>query len=63
MGALQESYVTAIGAIDSEKEISEETINALIENLQMRLKLMYQLKAQLKKIDNLNTKENESNKA
>ncbi|MBV1888182.1 MAG: hypothetical protein KUG51_02715 [Urechidicola sp.] len=63
MGALQESYVSTMATIDSEKEISEETINALIENLQMRLKLMYQLKAQLKKLDNLNTPENESNKA
>ena len=63
MGALQESYKNTMATLDDEKEISEETINALIENLQMRLKLMYQLKAQLKEINNLNTQENESNKA
>ena len=60
LGKLQETYDNSITEIDSE-EISEETINSLIENLQMRLKLMYQLKAQLKKIDNLNKKENETN--
>jgi len=61
LGKLQEAYSNLIAEIDSE-EISEETINALIENLQMRLKLMYQLKAQLKKKDNLKKQENESNK-
>jgi hypothetical protein len=62
LGQLQESYNNSITAIDSE-EISEETINALIDNLQSRLKLMYQLKAQLKKIDNFNKQQDESNKA
>jgi hypothetical protein len=61
LGKLQEDYNNSIAEINSE-EISEETINALIENLQMRLKLMYQLKAQLKKKDNLKNQENESNK-
>ena len=63
MGVLQESYKSTMAKIDSEEEISEETIDALIENLQMRLKLMYQLKAQLKKTDNLNKQQNEDNKA
>lgn len=57
IGKLQEGYSNLIAEINSD-EISEETINSLIENLQMRLKLMYQLKAQLKKINNLNKKEN-----
>lgn len=59
LGELQEEYNNSIAEIDSD-EISEETINALIDNLQMRLKLMYQLKAQLKKIENLNKQENEN---
>lgn len=61
LGKLQEVYNNSIAEINSE-EISGETIDLLIENLQMRLKLMYQLKAQLKKIDNLNKEENETNK-
>lgn len=63
LGTLQESYKQTIATIDSEEEISEETIDALIGNLQSRLKLMYQLKAQLKKLNNLNKQQNESNKA
>jgi len=63
LGSLQESYKNNIASIDSDEEISEETINALIENLQSRLKLMYQLKAQLKKLDNLNKQQNENNEA
>ncbi len=62
LGELQNEYDTTIASI-SEEEISEETIDALIQNLQSRLKLMYQLKGELKKMNNLNTQENESNKA
>jgi len=62
LGKLQDEYSNSIAEINSD-EISEETINVLINNLQMRLKLMYQLKAQLKKIDNLNKQEDEINKA
>jgi hypothetical protein len=40
-------------------KISEETINALIDNLQLRLQLLLQLKEQLKTIKN---KKNENNK-
>lgn len=63
LGTLQESYKKVIATIDTEEEISEETIDALIGNLQSRLKLMYKLKAQLKKLDNLNKQQDESNKA
>ncbi len=59
LGKLQDAYNKSISELKSD-EISEETIDLLIENLQMRLKLIYQLKAQLKKIDNLNKKENEN---
>ena len=40
--------------------LNEKTINALIENLQLRLKLLYQLKAQLNELKNLNKSENEN---
>ena len=63
LGLLQEAYKSTIAKIDSEEEISEEVIDGLIENLQSRLKLMFQLKAQIKKIDNLNKQENEIIKA
>lgn len=59
LGKLQDTYNRSISELNSD-EISEETIDLLIENLQMRLKLIYQLKARLKKIDNLNKKENEN---
>jgi hypothetical protein len=40
--------------------INENTINALIENLQLRLKLLNQLKEQLNELNKLNLKENEN---
>ena len=40
--------------------LNEKTINALIENLQLRLKLLYQLKEQLDELKKLNITENES---
>jgi hypothetical protein len=40
--------------------LNEKTINALIENLQLRLKLLYQLKEQLNELKNLNKLENEN---
>jgi hypothetical protein len=40
--------------------INENTINALIENLQLRLKLLIQLKEQLNELNKLNLKENEN---
>jgi hypothetical protein len=63
LGILQEAYKSTIAKIDSEAEVSEETIDGLIENLQSRLKLMFQLKAQLKKMNSLNKQENENIKA
>jgi len=62
LGKLQEKYNQSIATLNTD-EISEETIDALIENLQTRLKLIYQLKAQLKKIENLNKQKNENNEA
>ena len=62
MGVLQEQYKKTIATLNSD-DISDETIDALIENLQMRLKLMYQLKGKLKKLDNLNKQQNDNNKA
>ncbi len=62
LGVLQESYKNTIASIESD-EISEEAINTLIENLQMRLKLIYQLRSQLKKLDNLKKQHDENNKA
>ena len=41
-------------------EINEDTIEALIENLQLRLQLLKQLKKKLEIIENLNSQENES---
>jgi len=40
--------------------VSEETIDVLIENLQLRLQLLRQLKKKLEIIENFKTKENES---
>ncbi|GGK49524.1 MULTISPECIES: hypothetical protein [Flavobacteriaceae] len=44
----------------SAEGLNEKNINALIENLQLRLKLMYQLKEQLNDLKNLNNSENEN---
>lgn len=44
-------------------EVNEETINALIENLQLRLELLRQLKRKLEIIENLKSKENENKQA
>ena len=40
--------------------LNEKTINALIENLQLRLNLLYQLKAQLNELQNIKKSENEN---
>ena len=68
--ALLDGYLEKIGELTQEykmlsKElntegVNEKTINALIDNLQLRLKLLYQLKEQLKELKKLNIKENES---
>jgi preprotein translocase subunit Sss1 len=67
---LLDSYLEKIGELTIEyktltKELNEEglnekSINALIENLRLRLKLLYQLKEQLEVLKKLNTTENES---
>lgn len=44
----------------NEEGLNEKTITALIDNLQLRLKLLYQLKEQLKELKKLNVTENES---
>lgn len=67
---LLDGYLEKIGELTSDyklltKELNEEglnekTINALIENLQLRLKLLYQLKEQLNELQKINNTENES---
>jgi len=68
--ALLDGYLEKVGELTADyKELTEElnkeglnerTINALIENLQLRLKLLYQLKEQLDELKKLNRTENES---
>ncbi|NVJ87919.1 MAG: hypothetical protein HWD82_00550 [Flavobacteriaceae bacterium] len=41
------------------KGVNDDTIDALISNLQLRLQLLQRLKKQLKQLKNLNTKQNE----
>ncbi|WP_299521692.1 hypothetical protein [uncultured Lutibacter sp.] len=68
---LLDGYLEKIGELTSEYKLltvelnneglNEKTINALIDNLQLRLKLLYQLKEQLNELKNLNNIENENN--
>lgn len=44
-------------------DIDEFIIDELIENLQLRLQLMRQLKKKLETIENIKSERNESNKA
>ncbi|NOR28352.1 MAG: hypothetical protein GQ540_07475 [Lutibacter sp.] len=67
---LLDGYLEKIGELTSEyklltKELNteglnEKTINALIDNLQLRLKLLYQLKEQLNELKKLNSTQNEN---
>ena len=67
---LLDGYLEKIGELTSEyklltKELNteglnEKTINALIDNLQLRLKLLYQLKEQLNELKKLNITQNEN---
>jgi hypothetical protein len=67
---LMDGYLEKIGELTTEyknlsKELStdglnEKTINALIDNLQLRLKLLYQLKEQLSELKNSNLEQNEN---
>lgn len=44
----------------NKKGINDDTIDALIRNLQLRLQLLQRLKKQLKQLKNLNTNQNET---
>lgn len=67
---LLDGYLEKIGELTVEYKLltmelnneglNEKTINALINNLQLRLKLLYQLKEQLNELKKLNTTENEN---
>jgi len=56
---LQKEY-NSLNVQLSKNKVSEKTIDALIENLQLRLQLLKQLKKKLKIIENLKVKENEN---
>lgn len=58
LGELQKEYEQLNEQLKGD-EISEETIEKLIENLQMRVLLLKQLKSKLNKIEKLNSKQNE----
>lgn len=62
LGVLQQEYKELNATLIS-KEVSEETLDALIENLQLRLQLLRQLKKKLEKIETLKLQENESKEA
>ncbi len=62
LSVLQQEYAELNLQLNTD-EISEKTLDALIDNLQMRLLLLKQLKKKLNEIDNLNLKENEDNQA
>ncbi|HKJ06062.1 MAG TPA: hypothetical protein VJ970_01205 [Flavobacteriaceae bacterium] len=56
---LTKEYKTLTIALNTEG-LNEKNINALIDNLQLRLKLLYQLKEQLAQLKNSNTTNYES---
>ena len=60
LGDLQKEYKELNAKLKIEEPVNDETIDKLIENLQMRLLLLKQLKKKLIKIENLNLKQNES---
>ena len=59
LGELTKEYKVLTTELNSEG-LNEKSINALIENLQLRLKLLYQLKEQLNELKNINITENEN---
>lgn len=59
LGELTKEYKVLTEELNSEV-LNEKSINALIENLQLRLKLLYQLKEQLNELKNINITENEN---
>lgn len=68
--ALLDGYLEKISELDNDYKlltnelntegINEKTINALIDNLQLRLKLLYQLKEQLNNLKTVNELKNET---
>ena len=63
LSELQKEYDKLSLEFKNDKEVSEETIDAMIENLQLRLHLMRQLKRKLNKIENNKLGNNEKNQA
>jgi hypothetical protein len=59
IGELTTDYKSLTKELNTEG-LNEKTINALIDNLQLRLKLLYQLKEQLNDLKNINLKNNEN---
>lgn len=62
LGDLQKEYDTLNTQLNS-GEVSEQTIDALIENLQLRLQLLRQLKKKLEIIEQLKLEQNENKQA
>lgn len=58
IGELTKEYKTLTEELNT--DLNENTINALIDNLQLRLKLLYQLKEQLNELKKQNITENEN---
>lgn len=56
---LSKDYKMLTNELNSEG-LNEKTINALIDNLQLRLKLLYQLKEQLNELKKINVKQDEN---
>jgi len=59
IGELTQDYKLLTNELNTEG-VNEKTINALIDNLQLRLKLLSQLKEQLNKLKKLNIIKNEN---
>ena len=60
LGDLQKEYKELNAKLKVEEPVDEVTIDKLIENLQMRLLLLKQLKKKLNKIENLSLKQSEA---
>jgi len=60
LGELQKEYDELNTKLNIDDSVNEDTIDKLIENLQMRLLLLKQLKKKLNTIENLNLKQKES---
>jgi hypothetical protein len=60
LGELQKEYKELNAQLKIDEDINDDIIDKLIENLQMRLLLLKQLKKKLNTIENLKLKENEN---